>query len=325
MTPRGLSEREIIAILRKQFDIKLKLPLGFDDDVAALPSGKSELIILKSDMLVGETDIPPGMTLRQAARKAVVATVSDFAAKGVQPKALLIALGLASPVLRESVNELSQGLSRAATEYGCRIIGGDTSQTNDLIIDCIGFGVTESGSILRRKGARPDDIVATTGDFGKTSAGLRILSARNKRMIRDFPGLVRSVLHPVAKLSTGIKLAKTGKVTSSIDSSDGLAWSLHEIARLSKVNIFLDNIPVAHETLTYAKTNRVDQEDLALYGGEEYELVFTLDRGAFESVKRKIPSIKRIGRVERGSGEVRARVRNMVRRVEARGYQHLSR
>lgn len=324
MTTRGLAEREVIAILRKQFDINPKLPLGFDEDVAALSSGKGELVILKSDMLVGKTDMPPRMTLRQAARKAVVATVSDFAAKGVQPKALLIALGLSNPVRRKSVDQIGQGLSGAAREYGCRIIGGDTSQTDDLIIDCIGFGVAETSKVLRRDGARPDDIVATTGDFGKTGAGLRILLSKNRQMMHSFPSLVRSVLHPVARLSIGMKLAKTRRVTASIDSSDGLAWSLHEIARLSNVNIVLDDIPVARETMAYAKTRYVNPESLALFGGEEYELVFTIERSAFESVKRMIPPIRRIGTVTRGGGEVKARIGNKVRRIEPRGYQHFS-
>lgn len=321
---RGLTEREIIEILRRQFNIEPKLPMGFNDDVAALPSGKGELVILKSDMLVGKTDIPPGMTLRQAARKAVVATVSDFAAKGVQPKALLTGLGLASPVSRESVNQIAQGLSQGAREYGCRIIGGDTSETSDLIIDCIGFGISETRRILRRDGARPDDIVVTTGDFGKASAGLRILLARNNRLRRSFPRLVRSVLHPVARLPIGLKLAKTGNVTASIDSSDGLAWSLHEIARLSNVNITIDNLPVDGEALAYAREIRTDPESLALHGGEEYELVFTIKRSAFGNLERMFPTLRRIGNVTRGTGEVIARIQNTVRRVEPHGYQHFT-
>src|SRR5947209_7222214 len=172
MAKTGLTEREIIGMLKRHFDSGPKLPLGFDEDVAAFPMSQGRLVVLKTDMLVGSTDVPPGMTLRQAARKAVVATVSDFAAKGVRPKALLVSLGLTSPVRRTMVVELGQGLSQGAREYGCRIIGGDTSESNDLIIDCIGFGLAKFQSILRRDGARPGDIIAVTGDFGKTSAGL---------------------------------------------------------------------------------------------------------------------------------------------------------
>ena len=85
MAKTDLTEREVTGILKRRFESKPKLPLGFDDDVAAFPMSRRRLVVLKTDMLVGRTDVPPGMTLGQAARKAVVATVSDFAAKGVQP------------------------------------------------------------------------------------------------------------------------------------------------------------------------------------------------------------------------------------------------
>src|SRR6266699_828191 len=203
----GLSEREIIEALRKRFDFRPMLPLGFEEDVAAYSLSPQKLVVLKTDMLVGSTDVPPGMTLRQAARKAVVATVSDFAAKGVRPKALLVSLGLTPPVKRAMVVELGKGLSQGAREYGCRIIGGDTSESKDLVIDCIGFGLANPQSILHRDGARPGDIISVTGNFGKTSAGLRILLAGRQRLAHKFAKLVHSVLHPVARLEIGLKLA----------------------------------------------------------------------------------------------------------------------
>src|SRR5713101_7825020 len=244
MTKTGLTERQIISVLKRRFDSNPKLPLGFEDDVAAFQMSRLKLAVLKTDMLVGKTDVPPGMTLRQAARKAVVATVSDFAAKGVQPRGLLVSLGLSPPVSRTTVNEIASGLVRGAEEYHCRIIGGDTSETDDLVIDCIGFGFSETGKILRRDGAKPGDVVAVTGDFGRTAAGLRILLGRKKPWPHKYSKLMSSVLHPLAKLETGLKLAQTNFVNSSIDSSDGLSWSLHEIARLSQVNMVLETIPV---------------------------------------------------------------------------------
>src|SRR5712692_10612359 len=157
MAKTGLTEREIIGILKRRFDTTPKLPLGFDDDVAAFPLSRRRLVVLKTDMLVGRTDVPPGMTLAQAGRKAVVATVSDFAAKGVQPRGLLVSLGLVAPVDISTVNQIASGLKKGATEYNCRIIGGDTTEADDLIIDCIGFGFTSAGRILRRDGAKPGD------------------------------------------------------------------------------------------------------------------------------------------------------------------------
>ena len=296
--------------------------MGFDDDVAAFQMSQRNQIVLKTDMLVETTDVPPGMTLAQAARKAVVATVSDFAAKGVQPSGLLTSLGLRPPVTRSDVNKIASGLKKGASEYHCKIIGGDTSETDELVIDCIGFGFAQTGSIVPRDGARPGDVVAVTGDFGRTPAGLQILRGKRKSWPRRFTKLVYSVLHPLARLETGLKLARSGLVNSSIDSSDGLAWSLHEIARLATVNIVLEKIPLARDAELFAKENGLRPDQLALFGGEEYELVVTIQKGEFDTVKRKVPSLLRIGRVENGNGEVWARLRNGIVRVEPRGYEH---
>ena len=324
MTEKGLTEREILRGLRRHFDSSPKLPLGFDDDVAAFPLSNRRMFVLKTDMLVGSTDVPPGMTLEQAARKAVVATVSDFSAKGVQPRGLLISLGLIPPVRLSTVNEIISGLEKGARQYHCRIIGGDTSETNDLVIDCIGFGFAETRRILRRDGAKPGDVVAVTGDFGRTPAGLQLLLGKKRPWPRRFSKLVSSVLHPSAKLETGLKLAQTGSVHSSIDSSDGLAWSLHEIARLSRVNIVLETIPVAPDVKVFAREQGLVPEELALFGGEEYELVLAIKRHQFPKLRRRLPSLQKIGNVTTGSGDVFAPFGGRSRKVEPRGYEHFS-
>ena len=323
MAKTGLTEREIVSVLTRRFDSRPKLPLGFDEDVAVFPTSRRGLVVLKTDMLVGHTDVPPGMTLGQAARKAVVATVSDFAAKGVQPKGLLISLGLVPPVRLSTVNEIVSGLEKGAREYHCRIIGGDTSETDDLVIDCIGFGFSATGRILRRDGAKPGDVVAVTGDFGRTAAGLEILLGKKGRQ-HGFSKLTSSVLHPSAKLEAGLKLAESGFVNGSTDSSDGLAWSLHEIARPSKVNIVLETIPVAPDVKMFAREQGLVPEELALFGGEEYELVLAIKRDGFASVRRRIPSLRKIGNVTIGSGNVIAPFGSRFRKIEPRGYEHFS-
>src|SRR5713101_9644207 len=140
--PPKLGEREIIRLLTGIYGKNSRFPLGYDDDVAAVPINRRKWMFLKSDMLVASTDVPQGMSLRQAARKAVVATVSDFAAKGVKPQALMVSLGLPDSLVRKKVEEIGEGLARGAAEYGCKIIGGDTGQSNDLTIDCMGAGVS---------------------------------------------------------------------------------------------------------------------------------------------------------------------------------------
>jgi thiamine-monophosphate kinase len=318
----GLNEREIIAVLKELFETKPRLPLGFDDDLASYPFGKGQQVIVKTDMLVGGTDVPPGMTVRQAARKAVVATVSDFAAKGVKPRILMIGLGLSPPVKLRTVKEIGRGLGEGAREYGCRIIGGDTSETSDLIIDCIGIGLARNGKIIPRNGAIPGDIVAVTGDFGRTVTGLRILTSKSKKEKRKYPTLVHAVLHPTAQLRLGLRLAKTGYVNSSIDSSDGLAWSLSEIAKVSRVNIVIEKVPIAKTAKEFANKHRLDPEEIALYGGEEYELVMTISRDQFESMKNRAPGLRKIGRVEKGPGKVSLVKNGQLVIIEPRGYQH---
>src|SRR5712692_5240132 len=242
---KGLTEREIIRILTNQFSGQPGVPLGFDDDVSAIPISSKTWIIVKTDMLAGSTDVPPGMTVQEAARKAVVATVSDFAAKGVRPRALMVSLGLPAPAEKMTVQDIARGIDQAAREYRCKIIGGDTNQADDLVIDIMGVGFANPKTLVRRNGARPGDIIAVTGPFGKASAGLRILLSKEKKDLAKYPSLVKAVCRPRARLAEGITLAKSHATTSSIDSSDGLAWSLHQIARSSRVGINIDRIPIA--------------------------------------------------------------------------------
>lgn len=319
---RNPGERDIIKILTGIFGKRSKFPLGFNDDVAAISSGKDSWIVLKSDMLVGSTDVPPGMSLWQAARKAVVATVSDFAAKGVRPRALMVSLGLPRALGRRSIREIGLGLDRGAREYGCPIVGGDTNQSDDLIIDCIGAGQVDPRKLVRRSGARPGDVVAVTGEFGNTAAGLRLLLSGKKSVLSRNRALTDAVLLPKARLDEGLALASSGAVTSSIDSSDGLAWSLHELARASNVGILLETLPIAEEAARFGEGHGVSAAELALYGGEEYELVVTIRREALARAMRRVPSLILIGRVLKGPPGVSAKIDGKSFSVAPRGWEH---
>src|SRR3989441_11423602 len=244
---KDLTELEIVRIITNQFTGERSVPLGFRDDVSSIPLSSKTWIIVKTDMLVGSTDVPPGMTIKEAERKPVVATISDFAEKGVKPQALMVSIGLPAPAKKTTVQDIARGLGQAAREYDCKIIGGDTNQADDLVIDIVGVGLAKPKELVRRDGARPGDIVAVTGPFGKSSAGLRILISREKKDLAKYPSLVRAARRPEARLTQRITLAKSHGTSSSIDSSDGLAWSLHQIAQASGVGINLHAIPVAAE------------------------------------------------------------------------------
>jgi len=311
-------------MITHQFAGGRSVPLGFGDDVSAIPLSSKTWIIVKTDMLVGSTDVPPGMTIQEAARKAVVATISDFAAKGVKPQALMVSIGLPAPVKKKTVQDIARGLGQAAREYGCKIIGGDTNQADDLVIDIIGVGLAKPKELVRRDGARTGDVVAVTGSFGKSSAGLRILMSRQKTDFAKYPLLVRAARLPKARLTQGIILAKSHGASSSIDSSDGLAWSLHQIAQASMVGINLYTIPVAAEVESFAKEHRLSALELALYGGEEYELVVTIRPERFNELKKRVPLLRKIGTAEKKRFGVLAQIGRKRIRVEARGWQHFT-
>ena len=300
------------------------MAVPFGDDVAAYDIGKGRVAVLKTDMLVGKTDIPRGMSMWQAARKAVVMNVSDFAAKGVQPETILVSLGLPREMTKKQIIEIGEGLDAGAREYGAYVVGGDTGEASDLIISLSVFGLAEKSEVIPRSGAKPGDLVAVTGNFGKTSAGLKILTERlPSKEIHSV--LVDSVLMPHARLKEGLALRRKGVVTASVDSSDGLAWSLHEICRASKVGMLLDKLPVAAEVEEFAGGRGLDAAELALYGGEEYELVLTIRPDCWETAAANVEEVGgellKIGKVTAGRQVVLKTGRKRLI-VESRGYEH---
>jgi thiamine-monophosphate kinase len=299
--------------------------LPFGDDVSAVEISKDLLMILKSDMLVGKTHVPPGMTLRQAARKAVVINVSDFAAKGVKPLAVSASIGFPAHFSDRDVRQLAEGLNDGAREYGAYVIGGDTNEAEDLVIACSIAGICKKGEIITRSGCKPGDVVAVTDHFGTTGAGFKLLfegvsvprSLRNK--------ILEPVYVPKARLREGLALARSGAVTASIDSSDGLAWSLYELQRASKVGFLIDTLPLSPEAMEFAKVSGADPFELVFYGGEEYELVVSVNKEkwalARDSVEKIGGRLVRIGVAveepelvfKRGAEEMR---------LEPRGFEH---
>ena len=320
-----LGERKIIEIIQGCLDVMPKMPIPFGDDVSAYDIGNGDLAVLKTDMLVDKTDVPSGMSLWQAARKAVVMNVSDFAAKGVKPLAMLVSLGLPRRLTRKDIEEIGEGLNAGAREYNAYIVGGDTNETSDLVISLSLFGIAKKGMLMLRSGAKPGDLVAVTGSFGKTSAGLKILLDGFEAPQKIRKTLVESVVIPYARLREGLALSQTKAVTASVDSSDGLAWSLHEISKASNVGFLINQLPVAKEAEKFATLNELDPLELTLYGGEEYELVLTLKPRLWKKAEKAVGKVDGkllpIGRV---TAEKRLLLEFAGERrvIEPRGWEH---
>jgi thiamine-monophosphate kinase len=320
-----LDERKIITLIQSRLTAMSDLPVPFGDDVSAVEIGRGKVAVLKTDMLVDKTDVPRGMSLWQAARKAVVMNISDFAAKGVKPKAVLVSLGLPRKFMQKDVEEIARGLNAGAREYGAYVIGGDTNEASDLVVSVSLFGTAKRKALMLRSGAKAGDIVAVTGFFGKTAAGLRLLldGYAASKELREV--LLRSVCMPKARLKEGLALCGSGAVSASIDSSDGLAWSLHELARTSGVGFVVNSVPVADEVLRFAEFNGLDAVELALYGGEEYELVLTVKPKRWVEAETAVEAVGGrllpIGKVVRDK-QVLLNVNGETCAVESRGWEH---
>ena len=320
-----MGEREIIETIQKRLTPMPKMPVPFGDDVAACSLDDDNVAVLKTDMLVDKTDVPQGMSLWQAARKAVVMNISDFAAKGVKPLAMLVSLGLPRNLTRSNIEAIGDGLNAGAQEYDSYVIGGDTGESSDLIISLSVFGTARRKCIMLRSETKPGDIVAVTGSFGKPTSGLKLLSEKLNAPKEIREALIDSVFMPHARLKEGLALGQSGAVTASIDSSDGLAWSLHEIARASRVGFVIDKLPKAEETVKLAEAHGLDLLELTLYGGEEYELVVTVKPNLLNGAMKAVEEVGgRLLPVGKATSEKRI-VLNIEGRqsvIEPRGWEH---
>jgi len=320
-----LGERRIIEIILNCIDLMPNMPIPFGDDASAIEINHEKLAVIKSDMLVGKTDVPPGMNFRQAARKALVMNISDMAAKGVKPIAALVSLGVPRGLTEEDIKQIGQGLNEGAREYNAYILGGDTNEASDLIISCSILGIGGKNKFVRREGARLGDIVAVTGVFGKAPSGLKILMENLSVSAEIKDVLTEAVLMPRARLREGLTLAEMGAATSSIDSSDGLAWSLYELSKASNVGFLVEEIPIDPEVIRFAEEYNLDPIELSLYGGEEYELLVTVKPESWEKAKESIEELgtplTRIGLVTEEK-EIILKTKGRITHIEKRGWEH---
>ena len=285
----------------KNFQKKLGNKKFISEDVEVFKIGKTK-IVAKVDTFVQSTDMPPKMRMDDAARKSIIACISDFAAKGVKPQYGMISLNLPKMISRTKINEMAKGFRHASNEFDIRILGGDTNEGKEIVINVSIFGTTDK--IVKRKGAKTGDIIFVTGPFGYTASGLKILLGKKKGKEHFVKKAIKSVVNPIPKLDFGVKSRKY--FTSSMDSSDGLSTTLNEMANQSKCKFIINNIPTGKDLLEFAKSHSIDSDDLVFHGGEEYEFVFTTSKKHKLLIKKNASILKtpiiEIGHVTKGKG-----------------------
>ncbi len=311
-----LNEKEIIKIFQK----KLGNSKFVSEDVEVFKLGKSRCIS-KIDTLVESTDIPYGMSMKNAIRKSVVASVSDFASKGVKPQYGMISLTIPKTFSKSKIKELAAGLGAAVKEFKIKIIGGDTNEGKELVIHVSLFGTTKK--IVPRNGAKVKDIIFATGPFGYSAAGLKIILGKKKASNQFSKKARNAVFRPYPRLNFGITNGKF--FSSSMDSSDGLSTTLHEMSIQSKKQFVITKLPAQKDLFDFAKKNRINPLNLIFDGGEEYEIIFTANSTNLSKIKnaaksQKIPLFE-IGFVKNGSG-VMYKTGTKSIRIKNKGWLH---
>jgi thiamine-monophosphate kinase len=285
------------------------------DDSAVVDSGKN-LTLVSTDLFLEGIHFNLIYTpLKHLGYKTVIRGISDIYAMNGTPGQVLIALGISSRFKVEQIEELYEGINLACEKYEVDLVGGDTtSSLTGLTIGVTALGTVEKGKLIRRNGAKPNDLICVSGDFGAAFMGLQLLERERKLFDKDrvvqpdlsgYEYAIGRQLKPEFPVSVIKDLRKAEIMpTAMIDVSDGLASDLIHICKLSDTGcrIFSKEIPIDYETTKLSEEFNIDPVIPAMNGGEDYELLFTVPLDLFEKVKL-IKSVKVIGHITpSGSG-----------------------
>jgi thiamine-monophosphate kinase len=228
-------------------------------------------------------------------RKAVNVNLSDLAAALSKPAYITISLSLPSNIKDSFVEELYKGINEVCNEHNVKVIGGDITGSNIIVISITAIGIKTSNFVSSRSFAKKNDYVVVTGNFGASSAGLYSFS----NFLQAPENLKTAHLNPTAKLKESKIISKLiNSNIAAMDCSDGLIDALYKIAQASKhsIKIDFDNVPVLKDVIEFSSQNKIDYKKFVLWGGEDYELVFCINEEIYKKLDKDL--FKCIGRVQ---------------------------
>ncbi|OYU82330.1 MAG: thiamine-phosphate kinase [Flavobacterium sp. BFFFF1] len=294
-----LGEFGLIAHLTKNFEIHRPSTLkGIGDDAAVLDF-KDKKVVVSTDLLVEGVHFDLAyMPLKHLGYKAVVANVSDICAMNALATQITVSIAVSNRFPLEALEELFAGITLAANEYKVDVIGGDTtSSQKGLIISITAIGEADESEIAYRSGAKEMDLLVVTGDIGAAYMGLQVLE-REKQVFQVNPNsqpdldaytyLIERQLKPEARKDVRTLLhALEIKPTSMIDISDGLSSEIIHLCKQSNVgcNLYEDKLPLDPQLIATCEEFNIDSTTVAINGGEDYELLFTIAMEDFDKIK----------------------------------------
>jgi len=281
--------------------------LAIGDDAAVLQPPAGAEVVVTADALIEEVHFRRAWSKAEdVGWKSLAVNVSDLAAMGARPLGALITLALPADVPVSWVDRFYRGLGLCAAEYGCPIVGGDTVRSpRHVAISVTALGTVASGRVVRRSGAKVGDLICVTGVLGDSGGGLALLQG-GRRKSRKYASLLERHLRPRAQALAGPALAEAGLATAMMDLSDGLGSDLRHLAKASGVGArtYTNRLPISDDARQAAKELGVDPTRWALFGGEDYELLFTIAPERFPEVP---PTLGPFGVVATIIGEVTPR------------------
>jgi thiamine-monophosphate kinase len=278
-----------------------RMLIGIGDDAAAWQGDDSIQLASVDSFIEGVHFMPETTPWQEAGWKALAVNISDIAAMGGIPRYALVALSLPDDSEVDNVTALYTGMLKLAKQYGVTIVGGDISRAPLVAIAVTILGSSPTQKILTRSSAKAGEIVAVTGSLGAAAGGMEVLQSQHRLAPEAESHLKNAFLHPTPRIAEGLLLVEQG-VKTAIDISDGLVADLNQICKASGVGARLEVERVPIEPAVKAAFSQRALE-LALSGGEDYELLFTASSEIIERVKKAASRpVTVIGKITDGKG-----------------------
>lgn len=305
----SLGEFGLIDHLTKHFNVKHTSTIKSIGDDAAVIDHKKQTVVTTDLLVEGVHFDLSYMPLKHLGYKSVVVNVSDVFAMNAVATQITVSIAVSNRFPVEALEELYAGIATAAKVYNVDVVGGDTtSSTHGLMISITALGEVNKEDVVYRSGAKENDLVVLTGDMGAAYLGLQILE-REKEVFKVNPNsqpdlepysyLVERQLKPEARKDVPGLLKEMGvKPTAMIDVSDGLSSEILHICKQSNVGcmIYEDKIPLDPQVITTSEEFNMDSTTIALNGGEDYELLFTISQEDYPKIKAN-PHVTVIGHI----------------------------
>ena len=312
------------------------LVLGIGDDAAVFRASSQADFCITTDLLIEEIDFRRQTTTpRFLGHKALAVSLSDIAAMGARPRFCLLSVGISADIWQTRfLDQFYKGFFALADEHGVALVGGDVSRTPErIVIDSIVIGETKHGRAVLRSGARPGDHIFVTGALGGAAAGLQLLeqgarlpsrSTRRTTSARD--QLLFRQLRPTPRVEWGAWLGEKGLATTMIDLSDGLSSDLAHLCRESGVGALIDAAHVPSDPNLKRFKLEADPLSLALHGGEDYELLFTVRPRQARQLPAEIAgvSVTRIGEITDGVHGCQIKIGGRTQALKPAGFVHFN-